>query len=161
MTDLLDARLQLAKEIGREISATLHAAHLPKFSGHDIYELTPDSFKARLKQHDVPKLRVDFAREIEEQRDDELLFGSAFGCSLCTTLTYTGLVAALGASVVLSGGMSIPAVLAASGYSVTGLATIISAMTGVTVGAVTAMLTAAGTTLGLVVIGLCEAMGAC
>jgi hypothetical protein len=57
--------------------------------------------------------------------------------------------------------MSIPAVLAASAYSMSGLAVVISAMTGVSVGAVTALLGAGGTTLSIVCLGLCEAMGAC
>jgi hypothetical protein len=74
---------------------------------------------------------------------------------------YFGIAALLGASIILSGGMSIPAVMAASGYSMSGLAVVISAMTGVSVGAVTALLAAAGTTLGLLVLGLCEAIGWC
>ena len=90
-----------------------------------------------------------------------MLLGGAFKCKLCTTGVFVGIALAIGGSIILSGGMSIPAVLAASAYSVSGLAAVIAAMTGLTTGAVTALLVMAGMTLSLLCLGLCEKMKAC
>jgi len=161
MTLVSGDKLISARAIGEEIKAALEASRLPENSGRDVLELAPVSFQSRLAEFNVSKLSAEIAQELEKKKSGEPLLGSMFGCSVCTTLTYAGIVALLGASVIVSGGMSIPAVLAASGYSMAGLATVISAMTGVSAGAVSALLSVAGASLGLVVIGLCEAMGCC
>ncbi|GAB1263695.1 hypothetical protein [Aurantivibrio infirmus] len=161
MTDVSDQQLSQAQQIGQEIREAFEALKRPENKGRDVFELAPKSFQDRLSDAEESKLKSDIAQEVEKHNEKSKLLGGSFGCSVCTTLTYSALVAALGASVIASGGMSIPAVLAASGYSMAGLATVIAALTGVSAGAITAMLTGAGVTLGVLVIGLCEAMGHC
>lgn len=153
--------LATAKQIGEEINATFNSFSSENNNNQDIIELAPISFKNRLKNHDISKLRQDITQQLALQKADSPLLGGAFACSACTVLVYAGIVAALGATIILSGGMSIPAVLAASGYSASGLAVVLSAMTGVSTGAIVAMLNIGGTTLGVLVVGLCEAMGNC
>lgn len=79
---------------------------------------------------------------------------SKFWCDIYVTGMYVGIAAIIGGSIILSGGLSMPAVLAASGYSMSGLAVVISAMSGVSTGAVTAILTASSMTLAILVLGL-------
>ena len=157
----LDQNLELAKNIGEEMRIALERSHAPGNMGKDITSLAPDYLRDRLKELNIDKIRAEVADAYKEKYQGNQPLGSAFGCGVCTTLTYSGLVILIGGTIILSGGMSIPAVLAASGYSTAGLATVISAMTGVTTGAISAMLTAGGATIGLLVIGLCEAMGSC
>jgi len=161
MNDVSKQQLGSAEQIGRELKLAFDAMSSPDNAGQDILELAPVAFKNRLATHNLDNLRLDIAQQLEQQKADGQLLGGTFACTACSTLVYAGIVVLLGASVILSGGMSIPAVLAASGYSISGLAVVISALTGVTTGAVTALLTVAGTTLGVLVIGLCEAMGKC
>ncbi|WP_434355518.1 hypothetical protein NF212_10935 [Parasalinivibrio latis] len=159
MKEVTEETLAMAKSIGSEIDEALNAHQAPENRGRDILDLTPDSFRQRLTGVPVEELQEEVSQEYAAQNTP--LMKSKFSCAACTTLTYAGIVAAVGATVIVSGGMSIAAVLAASGYSVAGLATIISAMTGVSVGAVTAMLSVSGVTLSVLVIGLCEKMGKC
>ena len=157
----LDQTLELAKSLGEEIRYTLKRSHEPQHMGKEITSLASVAFKKQLQKVNLDKVRGEVADAFQEKYQGNQPLGSAFGCATCTTLTYSGLVILIGGTIIVSGGMSIPAVLAASGYSTAGLATVISAMTGVSTGAISAMLTASGATIGLLVIGLCEAMGAC
>lgn len=161
MSDAKEPNLKQAQQIGKEMQEVFEALKRPENKGKDVFQLAPLSFQERLKDFDEEKLKNDIAEEVGKHNENAAVLGGSFGCSVCTTVTYGGIVIALGASVILSGGMSIPAVLAASGYSMAGLATVISALTGVSAGAITAMLSIAGTTLGVLVVGLCEAMGHC
>jgi hypothetical protein len=169
-TPVSEEKVAEAKAIGAEIrtamevvrsSGTMNArASSSNAPASSFMEHAPDTLKVRLAGRDLQALEREGAQLGATGAAGGLL-RSAFGCGVCTTGMYVGIAALLGASIILSGGMSIPAVLAASGYSMSGLAVVISAMTGVSAGAVTALLTAAGTTLGLVVLGLCEAIGWC
>lgn len=162
MNTLLEATdLELARTLGVELEMAINKSHQLENRGKPVEDLASSYLKQQLINIDLDAVRTEVADAYAEKNKGQPVFGGAFGCSLCTTLTYSGLVILIGGSIILSGGMSIPAVLAASGYSVAGLATVISALTGVTTGAVTAMITASGATVGLIVIGLCEAMGAC
>jgi len=161
MSDVSEQDLKKAKQIGKEMQEAFAAMKRPENKGKDVFQLAPLSFQERLRDFDETKLRSDIAKEIEKHNENAAVLGGSFACSVCTTLTYSGVVALLGASIILSGGMSIPAVLAASGYSMAGLATVIAALTGVSAGAITAMLSIAGATLAVLVVGLCEAMGHC
>lgn len=161
MTEVSQEKLALAEKIGQEVQAAFDKMASPENATKDALTLAPQSFQERLAGYDVSQLRQEIGQQLEQHNAERQLLGGSFACSVCTTLLYAAIVAALGATIIVSGGMSIPAVLAASGYSMSGLAVVISAITGVSTGAITAMLTAGGTTLGVLVIGLCEAMGKC
>jgi hypothetical protein len=164
MSDVSDAKKAEAEAIGKEILAAIQAAKAtPSSPGAEpvaqLMQHAPSSLQQRLSGRDLTALGIH-ADPTAGAAPGGLMKG-AFKCTLCTTGLMIGIAAALGGSIILSGGMSIPAVLAASAYSMSGLAVVISAMTGVSVGAVTALLGAGGTTLSIVCLGLCEAMGAC
>lgn len=164
MTEVAESQTTEAEVIGKEILAAIQAAKSSETvhkvgSVEHLMEHASPSLKKRLAGRDLTALNVDDT-DFPKGKEPELLEGR-FKCTVCTTGLTLGIAAALGGGIILTGGMSIPAVLAASAYSMSGLAVVISAMTGVSVGAVTALLTAAGTTLSIVCLGLCEAMGAC
>jgi hypothetical protein len=164
MSDVSEAKKSEAQAIGKEILAAIQAAKaVPSNPGAEPVQLlmqhAPSSLQQRLAGRNLSALSVQ--ADPTAGIDQAGLMKGAFKCTLCTTGLMVGIAAALGGSIILSGGMSIPAVLAASAYSMSGLAVVIAAMTGVSVGAVTALLGVAGTTLSIVCLGLCEAMGAC
>lgn len=164
MSDVSAAKKSEAEAIGKEILATIKAAKAATSAPgaepvERLMQHAPPSLKQRLAGRDLSALSVN--ADPAAGPDQGGLLQGGFKCTLCTTGLVVGIAAALGGSIILSGGMSIPAVLAASAYSMSGLAVVISAMTGVSVGAVTALLGVAGTSLSLVCLGLCEAMGAC
>lgn len=157
-----EPNVKAALKMGEGIRDALAMSHTPQGRDREIVSLLPIQLQAQFAKINLAKVRVDLAESYERRcAHKRMPLSSALGCSCCTTLIYASVVALIGLSISASDGVSIPAVLAASGYSIVGLATVISALTGATVGAVTGLLTARGATLGLVVIGLCEAMGAC
>jgi hypothetical protein len=164
MSDVSEAKKSEAEAIGKEILAAIQAAKAaPAGPGAEpvaqLMQHAPSSLRQRLSGRDLSALSIQ--ADPTAEADQPGLMKGPFKCTLCTTGLMVGIAAALGGSIILSGGMSIPAVLAASAYSMSGLAVVISALTGVSVGAVTALLGVAGTSLSIVCLGLCEAMGAC
>ncbi len=173
-TEVPEEKIEEARAIGEEIRKAIEAAEqsgaplmaAPANTDADAAQISftsylPENIIDLMGDQDLTALEAQGAEFCTLKANESGLMTSKFGCSLCTTGLYFGIAALIGGAVVLSGGMSIPAVLAASGYSLSGLAVVISAMTGVSVGAVTAIIGGAQITLGLAVLGLCEAMGKC
>ncbi|MEZ5691004.1 MAG: hypothetical protein R3D71_04995 [Rickettsiales bacterium] len=157
----------IGKEIMKAMEAVRDKQKLMMASDGNVQGIPPsiadnlsDDIKKRLTGYDIEVLEKE-GSEICALGAKEGLLTSKFGCGCCTAGFYIGLAAIIGGAIILSAGMSIPAVLAASGYSMSGLATVLAAMTGVEVGAISLMLTAAKATLGLIALGICEKMGWC
>lgn len=164
-----EEKIAEAKSIGKDIFHAMNAmerqqAPLGAVQGMSLSSFTDfltDDLKNRLKNQDIAALEARGAEFCSIKANESGLMTSKFGCAACTTGLYIGIAALIGGAVVLTGGLSIAAVAAASGYSVSGLAVVISAMTGVSTGAVSAIIGAGQVTLGVVVVGLCESMGKC
>jgi len=171
-TEVPQEKIEEAKKIGSEILSVIEKLSQPqqplmgasKVANQEqtFASFLPDSIKDRFEGQDISQLEAEGQSFCAISNDDKpALLGSKFGCSVCTTGLYFGIAAIIGGGAILTGGMSIAAVAAAAGYSTTGLAVVISALTGLSTGAVSAIMTGAGITLGVLVLGLCEKMGKC
>lgn len=169
ITEISETKINEAKAIGSEIFGAMQKINTQTMSpttsneaeSSRLTDFLSKDLAAKLKHHDLEALEAQGAEFCTLKSEKSGLMTSKFGCAACTTGLYIGIAALIGGAVVLTGGMSIAAVAAASGYSISGLAVVISAMTGVSVGAVSAIIGAGQVTLGVVVIGLCEAMDKC
>lgn len=159
--EVSEEKIAEAKAIGNEIQIAIEKMQQQSTSQNSFADIISSNITDKIQSQDIQSLEAQGAEFCTLKPAEAGLMTSKVGCALCTTGLYVGIAALIGGAVVLTGGMSIAAVAAASGYSMAGLSVVISAMTGISTGAVTAIIGAGQVSLGIVVLGLCEAMGKC